>query len=565
MGVRPTVPRSGPQRHLTESRPAADPDDALEFVDLGERPLRGGLQVDPVSVANPPAGPRRAEPRLVLLAAVGLVALAALGGGPLAPEPPSSASPGPSAMSEPSAPVAIASASPSPAADPCPPAGLRAPSAVLSPTNRAGISSGPAPFVRDVADAGFVPPVDQALEVGAGFRMRVELTDARCVEAIAIALSGTGVPGGQALTVSTVTQNAGRRHAFNAPPAGDWVLRIAVRLRGSRFEDAPWAIYFFRLNVGYVAYESPIPEIPPGPSVEPLVTPAIACVALDTGAPLPPAVDLVRGDGSRTPGVLREYRWQGAAGSGTGSPDPSTLDAVVLEFGEPITIRLADDACAVRWRIEARRVPDTGQPLEVIGVWEESPENASGNPAVAAQNVFAVGAVAVGSIVIHATFDFQTGDREVVYWRAEVAGLPIPAIRVAADPGGQPVAPVAGCGAWYQFASGASGGDECGPSWPELPDGPFLMLAEGGLLRADAPGWTVTGWSARYAPQSDVVPSGNNPGTTELVSGWSEVGFASVQIPAPPPGEWSVQVFLTLRRDGDTISSPYYVRLQVTG
>jgi hypothetical protein len=548
-----------------DQRPTGRPDveAGSELVELGETPIASHLEVDPVSVSSRADRIRRLDPRLAVVGAVAIVTLAVLGTGPLVPGPSSSATPGPTRSSE----VGLASASPTATADPCPIVPLPAPAVTLNPRHQYGIQSGPAVVSDTATDVGFVPPVDRSLEIGAGYRMEAVLSDDRCVDALGIDLHGTSQPGHAALTIVPLGPLAGGRTVgFDAPPAGDWVLRVTVRLRGPTFSTAPWAVYFFRLNVGYVAYESPVPEGFAGPSEEPLVTPAVPCGSPDLAAAVPPAVELEDDNGLHVAGILGEYRWNGHASIETGLPDLSAVTPIDLTTGEPIALRVADQVCAVRWRIEAGTTPEAGQPLESTWSWNELSENPSGNPIVAAQNVFPVTAIAFGNVVISATFDFSTGDHEVVYWRAKMASLPIPEAQVAVEPSGIPVAPVVGCGISVQFANGTGGGESCGPSWPELPGGPILTTSAGTTLRVDLPGWKIVSWLAQYAAQSAVRPSGNSPDVVgELESGSSSVGFASVEVPSPPSGEWSVLLSLGLRQDADVFYVPYYVRINVTG
>ena len=84
-------------------------------------------------------------------------------------------------------------------------------------------------------------------------------------------------------------------------------------------------------------------------------------------------------------------------------------------------------------------------------------------------------------------------------------------------------------------------------------------------MRAGAGFGTIVNWTVTYADQAAIAAAGGNPDSVcVLTYGYSGVGFGSVEIPAPPPGQWSLRLELSVHDGGSTVTVPYYVRLDVT-
>ena len=222
-----------------------------DLTDLGERPLVRSLEVPPGPLG--PSGRRwRPGPRAVMLGGTAVIILAVvsaglIGFGSVPPASPSPASPSSAALD--------GLGSPSPTADACTTvlAGMALPAVTLTSPALLGQRRQVATTVARVDDAGFVPPVDRTVEIAAGALMRVEVGDARCVNELRVDLHGVALAGGDALAVGgLVPLSDGRRYTFSAPPAGDWVLRVGLHVAAPAEFAGTWAVYFFRVNSGYV-------------------------------------------------------------------------------------------------------------------------------------------------------------------------------------------------------------------------------------------------------------------------------------------------------------------------
>lgn len=544
-------------------RAPSDPEDrgdTLDVVDLGESKLRDGLTVDPVPVRDGPSGLGRFRLHVAVPVVAGVFVVAVLGSGAFRPGPQAS----PSASDVAIVPSSVAFESPSPSVESCPVnAGADViPTIVLAARNQFGHRQ-TATMTSAVVDAlGFDPPIDNPVEVDAGFVMALTLDDPRCVDVVRIDIHGTAISGSSSLAVSMSPAPGGRKYAFQAPPPGDWTARVAIRLRAPSLASAPWAIYFVRMNVGYVAYASPLPSgAPTVPTDGQLVMPVRPCGPVEAGASRPPSVDLVTSAGRHVPGVLGDYTWIGASRV-IGHPSMAAVEPTDLVLGAPFSLEVAGSVCAVRWQIHAAPLPGVGQPLEPRWIFDDFTDNPAADPQVAAQNVFNLIAVASGDVVVRGSFTFPGGTSEVVYWRLRLplSAMPIPNINASANDPGMPMIP--GCGATFDLADGSAVGENCLWTWPDLRGGPALRVKNGSMFHVAVPGSTIYSWSTMYQmPNPDGVPWNTSDSSRSLADGSNSLGVSGIDIPVPPAGVWDVQVFLTVRDGSVGFSAPYFIRM----
>ena len=544
-------------------RAPSDPEDrgdTLDVVDLGESTIRGGLTVDPVPVRDGPRGLRRFRLHVAIPVVAGVVVVALLGSGTFRPEPQAS----PSASVVAIVPSSVADESPSPSVESCPVnAGTDViPTIVLAARNQFGHRQTATITSAVVDELGFVPPIDNPVEVEAGFVMALTLDDPRCVDVVRLDIHGTAISGSSSLAVSMSPAPDGRKYAFQAPPPGDWTVRIAIRLRAPSLASAPWAIYFVRMNVGYVAYASPLPSGgPPVPTDGQLVTPVRPCGPVEAGRSRPPTVDLVTSAGRRVSGVLGDYTWIGAS-QVVGDPSMAAVEPTDLALGAPFSLEIAGSACAVRWQIHAGPLPGVGQPLQPRWILDGFTDNPTGDPQIAAQNVFNLTAVASGDVVVRGSFEFPGGTSETVYWRLRLplSALPIPIISASATDPATPMIP--GCGATFELADGSGFGENCLWTWPDLRGGPALSVKDGSMFHLAVPGYTIYSWSGSYqVPNPDGVPWNTSDSWKSLADGTNSLGVSGIDVPVPPAGAWDVQVFLTVRDGSVGFAAPFFIRM----
>ena len=528
-----------------------------EMVDLGESPLPSRLDVPPASVRS--LG-RRLDPRLAPVVAVAIVVVALLGTGPLASHP----SPTPSGSQH----VGLASITPEPTEDPCPPATAKPPTISLGSRTTFAVRAAVSALGQTPDGPAVEVPVKRTVDVKPGAPMRLDVLDRRCIELVGIDLIDTSRPTGDALMVRLPAplDEGSRTVDWDAPPAGDWVVRVALKLRAPLAGDkaGPWAVYFYRMNSGYVAWASPVPDGADGGTAQgPLVTPAVPCGPLPTGGTTPPVVDLVAA-GASHPGLLGDYRWNGVVVS-AGVP-ASVNQLTPIAVSAPFELLIEGRVCATEWRIEVEAWPGFGNVFGATGSLDQSPENPGQHPEIASQNTFMFQQDAYGTYIIQASFEFESGEHEVVYWVVQAASPATPDAHLAAQSSGDRVALVRSCGASFQIGD-RYGNEICTDMlWPELPNGPILSVDAESELRLDAGGQLIVGWSVEYVDQASIALTGRNPGcVVALTSGYSGVGLSSLEVPPLPPGAWSVRVSLTVRVGTDSLTVPYFTWLEVAG
>ena len=539
------------------------PDDAAgsELVDLGESRLPSRLDVPPASVRS--LG-RRLDPRLAPLVAVAIVVVAILGTGPLAPHPSQTPTPSWSA----SDPIVAISSTPE-STDACPARGATAPT-----VNVAANTAFPAEGAEAVGtgeaiqDTDVVAPVDRSIQVEAGARMRVTLSDVRCLDLVGIDLFATSHPRSQPLVIRVPApfERGFRTADFDGPASGDWIVRVSLQLHGSA--PGPWAVYLFRLNTGFVTWEAPVPSASTDTPEGPLVTPAVPCGPWPSDSASPPPVDLVVGE-TAVSGIPGSSRWHGTT---VGQhPLDEVAAANVIDLAQPYTLRIADAICATGWQIGAGVLTPgvltpADPPFTELVYIDSSPDNPGNEPRVAAQNTFAHTPDALGAYVIRASFTFPNGDFETAYWPVRVAVPAGPEAHIAVRPDGDAVTLSVGCGLTVSRSDGTYGSEVCGTSMAAPVGSPQLVLSEGDELRADASGKPIVGWTVTYFDRSAPSPPiGAAICGTALTSGWSGVGFGSLTIPALPPGDWSLSIVLTVKEGDDTYSVPYWAFVKVQG
>ncbi|MEO8470308.1 MAG: hypothetical protein ABI573_11660 [Chloroflexota bacterium] len=550
---------TGRRRVRAES---AESGDTLDVVELGESKLRDSLTVDPAPVRDGPGGFGRFRLHLVIPIVASVVVIALLGSGVFRPRPQAL----PSASVVAIVPPSMADGSPSPSVESCPTnAGTDViPTIVLAARNQFGHRTAATLTSAVVDELGFDPPIDNPVEVGAGYAMALILNDARCVDVIRLDIHGTALSGSSSLAVSISPTPDGRKYGFSAPPPGDWTVRVAIRLRAPSLASAPWAIYFVRMNVGYVAYASPLPSgASPVTTDGQLVAPVLPCGPVEVGASMPPSVDLVTSAGRRVPGALGDYTWAGSSHV-VGDPSMAAVEPTDLGFGAPFTLEIAGAVCAVRWQIFAAPLPGVGQSLQPRWNFDDFTDNPNADPQIAAQNVFNYLAVASGDVVVRGLFEFPGGSSEVMVWRVRLPanGIPLPIISGAGTDATSPM--VVGCGTSFELADGNAFGENCLWTWPDLRGGPAVRVKDGSMFHVAVPGFTIYAFSATYQmPNPDGVPWNTSDSSRALADGSNSLGVPGIDVPVPAAGVWDVQVFLTARDGSVGFSTPYFVRMTV--
>jgi hypothetical protein len=401
-----------------------------------------------------------------------------------------------------------------------------------------------------------VVPVERYVAVEGGVSLRLLVTQSTCVGVLGIDLVDASHPHGAPLTarLPTPLSKGERSVIWRAPPSGDWVVRVAIRMRGpaqvlSGATDNPWLIYLFRLNTGAVAWANPVPSGADPGGVD--VTPAVPCGPESTAGP--PAAQLLLNE-TAYPGTTGSSRWRGVVVDRMPVDEVTARPPIALTSAASIEIEGA--ACAAGWQIEAGLLGDVDGQWAGLYAYDSVPLDDPGN---ASQNIFSVPDGVLGAYVIKARFSFESGDFLEAYWPVTVEKPPVAeaSIKLAS----RDVPMVVGCGMSYQGAD-RQGLEICASSWPE-PEGVATVAIDArSTFRSSVTGETLTGWYLSYTAEQE---SGPSDAFCDLISGNTSVGVSSIEIPAPPPGSWSVRAILTYSVKGGTYTVPYFVRIVVPG
>ena len=167
--------------------------------------------------------------------------------------------------------------------------------------------------------------------------------------------------------------------------------------------------------------------------------------------------------------------------------------------------------------------------------------------------------------MIQASFTFLGGDHETLYWYVHSERPTVPEARITVAPSADVVVLGVGCGASFQ-AGGRYGYEVCVAPGSPAADPPSLTVAADSVLRVAAEGRVITGWAVTYTddPVTVTVPDVTTC-FNGLTSGYSGIGLSSLEIPTLPPGDWSLQVTLTLRVGDDLATVPYLIHVVVEG
>ncbi len=308
-------------------------------------------------------------------------------------------------------------------------------------------------------------------------------------------------------------------------PDGDWVVRVVAQYdtgAGSGSDPDVSTEQYFRVRIG----EGPWTEIPPTP----LVTPYVECAFFVSQG----------GVGAR----LRV----GSAEPVFGGQAREAAPAVELPLGEPVSIRLDGDGCAVAWDIELID-PATGALAGVL----ESVANPDGDGAVVAQNRWSID-VPLGDWFLHIRYHTsRDGPWLDAWWRIHAASFAVPEIRVAV---GSAVVETAAYCPSIKLANGYETADLC--SAADVRDIPTLLIAADSAIAFRIDGWTIDSWFARCGPMV-AGPSGEVPFEPDPDC-WNVSGVGEGTLAAPPPGEWAGEITISAHDAvGDRFSSPYYV------
>ncbi len=329
--------------------------------------------------------------------------------------------------------------------------------------------------------------------------------------------------------------------ALGRLPSGDWIVRVVAYFSTDTAgeEDATVVERFFRVINPDTA----------GPLPTPLVPPAVPCAALPAGG-VPPTLVLTGADGGPVEGTP----------AGLGAPrivPPITP----VRLGDSIEIRVAGDACAIAWAIEAE-LPGQGGLMDI-----EREGNAAYNPFLFAQNRWLLHDLWTGDTFINATVRFSADVVVTNRWHLDVQGAAVPAARIVAPNGASVDAIRADCGASWQFESGTGGYEYCTTN-SVPPPLIALRVAPGTPLRVEVPGWTIRGWGGscgRSDPTNLEQPYVGVDGCD--LGGWSRPEGSSAPVQAvflPRSTGPLVSLYLDVQRGGDTVGFVVYAMIETT-
>ena len=125
---------------------------------------------------------------------------------------------------------------------------------------------------------------------------------------------------------------------------------------------------------------------------------------------------------------------------------------------------------------------------------------------------------------------------------------------------------VSGCGTSI-YIGGYSYGESCGPSFQALGVDYVVRVPEGGKLRFELPaGWHFVGWYLGWVTQIEAERwHGEEPDTFRRSQTGTATSGRTLEVDAPPPGDWSVRLDWRGARGDDRFGVPDYFRVIVGG
>jgi hypothetical protein len=146
----------------------------------------------------------------------------------------------------------------------------------------------------------------------------------------------------------------------------------------------------------------------------------VACSPVDLTGPIP-AIDLVTADGVHR-GQPYASTWGGAAVGPAGGDALIPGTPTTASAGEPLTILIGGDVCAVNWYIAYGALPPDGPaPWKFMPIAELVPTVAQNrDPAHASQNRFALSPLPPGDWLVGVELGFS-GGQELVWFRVATA------------------------------------------------------------------------------------------------------------------------------------------------
>jgi len=123
---------------------------------------------------------------------------------------------------------------------------------------------------------------------------------------------------------------------------------------------------------------------------------------------------------------------------------------------------------------------------------------------------------------------------------------------------------VSGCGATIEIG-GYAGADSCGPSFQALGVDYVVRVPESGKLRFELPtGWHFVGWSLGWVTQIEAERwHGEEPNTFKTIRTGTATRGRTLELDAPPVGDWSIRLDWRGARGDDRFGIPDYFRVIV--
>ena len=275
------------------------------------------------------------------------------------------------------------------------------------------------------------------------------------------------------------------------------------------------------------------------------MTPAVACAALPSTAPLPDLA-LVGGDGEPVSGVA----W-------TGIPfDPPDGAIVRGTFPEDLELRVGGNACATSWAV------DFLDPASGDTALQSSIDNPGESRFYISQNRILLPETIIGQSVVRARVTFGRGRVAHAAWLLAMTGPPPPAAQFA-GPDGATASALPGCGAGWYLANGRSAYEWC-PGGVVPPALETLTASDADVIVFDVPGWDITNWWAVCGFRSKDDPTLlAQPDACSLGGFAGDSGAVGPARFLPFPGRRIVAMGVNATRGDDFFSAQYYVEVDV--